>query len=401
MNYNPPIDAERLRKHYTRTLRDDKVLMTGHSHRAWPDRIVKGQMRAVEIAFREVDEKWEKTIFTYIIPEFQIGVAQRIGTDKPDHIAFGENTHELVTRVLSSFPWDKSTRVVTTNAEFHSSRREVTRLQENGVEVEYVPVQDRNTLCDRIRDAITPGTNAVIMSTVFFTDGSVLQNIDQCIERAREVNATVILDVYHQFNARRLKADELGRDIFLTAGGYKYASAGEGCAWLKVPEGCTMRPSNTGWFADFAALEGKYPNPIQYGDGGQRFLGATKDISGMCRQIEVFRFMDEQGLTVDRLEKTDLHQTAYMIYLFDNLGVHQHGAVLRSSRNDVERGPFLAIDLETEERAENVDRKLRQEYRVFADTRESVLRMGPAPYTTEYELEYAMQSLKKVVSGEK
>ena len=162
-----------------------------------------------------------------------------------------------------------------------------------------------------------------------------------------------------------------------------------------------MRPSNTGWFADFAALEGKYPNPIQYGDGGQRFLGATKDISGMCRQIEVFRFMDEQGLTVDRLEKTDLHQTAYMIYLFDNLGVHQHGAVLRSSRNDVERGPFLAIDLETEERAENVDRKLRQEYRVFADTRESVLRMGPAPYTTEYELEYAMQSLKKVVSGEK
>jgi len=111
--------------------------------------------------------------------------------------------------------------------------------------------------------------------------------------------------------------------------------------------------------------------------------------------------MDEQGLTVDRLEKTDLHQTAYMIYLFDDMGLQQHGAVLRSSRNDTERGPFLAIDLGTEERAENVNKKLRQSYKVVADTRESVLRMGPAPYTTKHELEYAMESLQKVVSGEK
>jgi len=140
MKYNPPIDAERIRPHYSNTLSNVEVLLTGHSHRAWPDLVEQAQLRPVKLAQIKLDHKWE-AIFGEIIPKFQELVARRIGTGKPNHIANGENTHELVTRVLSCFPWDSRTRFVTTDSEFHSMRRQLSRLEEEGVNVAYVPTQ--------------------------------------------------------------------------------------------------------------------------------------------------------------------------------------------------------------------------------------------------------------------
>ena len=391
MNYNPIIDAHALRKHYSKTLRDDLIHLSAHSHRAWPDIIVEGQMQALELAFEMVDHKWGK-VFGDIIPEFQKRVAKRIGTDRHDLIANGENTHELVYRLLSSFPLDSSTRIVTTNAEFYSLRRQLFRLQEASVDVEYVPTGLKSKLTDRIIAAIDSNTDLVAISTVYFNEGYVLQRLEHILNKVREVGATVLLDVYHHFNVRQLHADDLGRDIFLTGAGYKYAGGGEGVAWMKIPEDCRLRPMFTGWFADFAALEAEpYPNPVNYGEGANRFLGATRDISGICRQNAVFQFMDDQGMTVERLEQNNLHQTMYMIDRFDELKLSGLGASLLSSRNDSERGPFLALDLGNAERAHNCHVQLHSRYNVLTDTRGSVIRLGPAPYTTKQELDRGIE----------
>ena len=397
MKYNPPINAERIRPYYSNTLTNVEVLLTGHSHRAWPDLVEQAQLRPVKLAQIQLDHKWE-AIFGEIIPKFQKLVAKRIGTDKPDHIANGENTHELVTRVLSCFPWDSRTRFVTTDSEFHSMRRQLNRLEEEGVNVAYVPTQDKSSLTERLVKAITPGTNVVLASTVFFNEGYVLQEVPRIIARAREVGAVVVLDAYHHFNARRLEADKLGRDVFIAGGGYKYASGGEGAAWLKVPENCTLRPAITGWFADFKALEAEeYPKPVQYGEAAQRFLGATRDISGICRQIAVLEWMNKMRMTVDLLERNHNHQTKYIIRLFDDSGLSDLGASLLSSRKDSERGPFVAIDLGSSTRAHNTYQRLLNDYSVLTDTRGSILRLGPAPYTTKDELDRGMESLKYVL----
>jgi selenocysteine lyase/cysteine desulfurase len=399
MKYDPPIDASAVRPHYKRTLHPDRILLTAHSHRAWPDRIASGQIDALDLAFEWADQKWSR-VFGEVIPEFQRMVAARIGTDRPELIANGENCHELVTRLLSCFPWDERTRVVTTDSEFHSTKRQLYRLEEEGVKVDYVSAIKKERLTERLCEAITAATDIAIVSSVFFTDGFILQDAAAIAEKARKTGTTLVFDAYHQFNVRQMDTDAIGRDVFVTAAGYKYAGCGEGAAWMKIPENCSLRPRITGWFADFASLEKeRYPRPVEYGPDGQRFLGATRDLSGICRQIEVFRFMDELDWTVDRLERNNLHQTAYMIHLYDDLGLEDHGARLLSSRNDGERGPFLALDVGSTEAARKTYHELLERHQVWTDTRGSIVRFGPAPYTTGDELVRGMESLRDVLSG--
>ena len=129
MNYKPVIDPSKIRKHYSKTLKDNVVLLTAHSHQAWPDIIEQAQLKTVNAAFKNVDQKWNY-LFGEVVPKFQRLVSERTGNKHPDLIANGENTHELVTRVLSCFPWDSRTRILTTDCEFHSVKRQLFRLQE-------------------------------------------------------------------------------------------------------------------------------------------------------------------------------------------------------------------------------------------------------------------------------
>ena len=64
--------------------------------------------------------------------------------------------------------------------------------------------------------------------------------------------------------------------IFYTAGGYKYAMAGEGVAFLHCPPGFAARPVNTGWYAEFDDLA-LPPGAVGYAPDARRFLGSTFD----------------------------------------------------------------------------------------------------------------------------
>lgn len=394
-NYNPPIDPQTVRPLYSKSLSSDKILMTGHSHRAWPDCAEEGQLWALQLAYDYADFKWD-VISGEVIPKFQSLIAQRTGISDSSLIANGENTHELVTRVLSCFPWDNRTHIVTTTSEFHSLKRQLYRLQEEGVHVTYVATDDKTTLTDRIIESITPKTNIIALSTTFFNDGYILQNVPAVIERARKVGATTVLDGYHDANTRPLNIDALGEDIFFTAGGYKYAHGGEGAAWLKVPTNCTFRPRITGWFADFAALEAQqYPSPVCYGEAAQRFLGATRDISGICRQIAVLEMMNKVGLTVNLLRQNTVYQTQSMIDMYDHLDLEQKGLILLSSRNHNQRGSFIALETDDSNRADSIKHHLWERDRIIVDTRGKILRLGPAPYTTEEEIVKTVQAIQR------
>ncbi|MBI5227226.1 aminotransferase class V-fold PLP-dependent enzyme [Candidatus Micrarchaeota archaeon] len=396
--YKPPIDPRIVRPHYSKTLEGRKdILLTGHSHRVWPDVVEEGQMRPIELARAHVDRKWVKYIFGEVVPQFQHLVAKRAGISKPELIAFGENTHELVTRVLSCFSWNSDTKIVSTGSEFQSLTRQLLRLKEEGVDIELVSTEDKTTLTDRLVDAITPGTDVIVVSTIFFNDGYILQDLKQIIEKARRMGAVVIFDAYHQFNVRELDIDALGADIFVTAGGYKYAEYGEGGAWLKIPENCDMRPMISGWFADFESLEEKgYPYPVRYGPDYFRFLGATKDISGLCRAISALEFMDHEGLTVELLAANSLYQTAYMIGLFDELGLEKSGVRLLSSRVDSERGPIVAFEFSDKKKARGTCLALEMEG-VLSDNRGPILRAAPAEYTLGEEIEEGMRRLARAI----
>ena len=53
-----PIDPHSLRPHYRAFLREGRVLLTGHSHQAWPDVAREGMLAAFDAAAEHVDDKW-------------------------------------------------------------------------------------------------------------------------------------------------------------------------------------------------------------------------------------------------------------------------------------------------------------------------------------------------------
>ncbi len=176
----------------------------------------------------------------------------------------------------------------------------------------------------------------------------------------------------------------------MTAGGYKYAEFGEGVCWLRVPTGSTLRPLYTGWFADFGALSGTQGGRVAYGPGGARFAGATFDATPFYRAHAVLRHWHRFGLDVARLRAVSTRQTRRILEGLDAAG---HAGAVVSSRDDARRGGFVAVRAPG---ADAIVKRLRAEG-VLVDARNDVLRLGPAPYLTDDEIDRGVRAVARAL----
>lgn len=378
-----PIDPQALRAHYRAFVRDDRILLTGHSHQAWPDVAREGMLRAFADAAEFVDDKWERAFEA--AEAVRRAVASRIGA-RPDEIALGASTHELVARFLSALDLRARPRLVTTSGEFHSLHRQLARLAEAGIEVSMVSWAPVESLAERLAEAIDDRTAALLASTVLFETSSIVPGMRIAIERAHRHGAAVLLDAYHAFGVVPFTIAELGPDpIFVTAGGYKYAQWGEGNCWLRVPPDCAMRPVYTGWFSDFGNLAAmRTGGAIGYGGRpADRFAGSTYDPVSHYRARAVIEFFDREQLTIERLRALSLAQTGTLID-----GLAERFEVL-TPRKPAARGGFVAI---RSARAAELVTALRAQH-IYADSRGDILRLGPAPYVTDADLARALAAL--------
>src|SRR5262245_4590614 len=92
-----------LARHYSRFRVAERLLLTGHSHQAWPDAGFDGQIEAWNDAAECVDDKWERAAEK--ADRVRRGYARLLG-DREGAIALGTSTHELVIRMLSALPLD-------------------------------------------------------------------------------------------------------------------------------------------------------------------------------------------------------------------------------------------------------------------------------------------------------
>ncbi|MDI1474980.1 aminotransferase class V-fold PLP-dependent enzyme [Polyangium sp. y55x31] len=373
------LDLGAFRAAYSHFLQGDRVLLTGHSHQAWPDVARAAMIEAFDGAAHFVDDKWSRAVF----PKMEsVGrrILGRLGFDEGDAISFGKSTHELVTRLLSCFPLASAPRVVTTRSEFHSLHRQLSRLAEDGLRVTWVDTAERETLVDRFLEAIVPGTSLVALSAVLFEDAYVVPRIGEIAARAVEVGAVPLVDAYHAFNVVPIEWGPAKDALFVTAGGYKYAALGEGICFLRSPATTNLRPADTGWFADFSALEGERTTAVGYGPGGARFSGATFDPTPVYRADAVLRHWDAFGLDVPALRAISLRQTRRILAQLDAAGLSDRVA---SSRVDARRGAFVAV---RSAGAGHVVDRLRARG-IFVDSRGDLVRIGPAPYLTDDEID--------------
>lgn len=255
-------DPNPLAVHYSRFRVADRLLLTGHSHQAWPDAAQAGQVAALEDAARYVDDKWPAA---FAVAD-RVRARLRVLLDDPAaELAFGANTHELVLRFLSAVDLPARPRLVTSDGEFHTLRRQLTRLAEAGVEVVRVPAEPADTLAERLAARVDDRTAAVLVSAVLFETSRIVPGLAAVATRCATVGAELLVDVYHALGVVPVSVPAQGLEsAWLVGGGYKYLQLGEGNCFLRVPPHADrFRPVVTGWFGGFLALSSPHADALR------------------------------------------------------------------------------------------------------------------------------------------
>jgi len=375
----------------------ERINLAAHSPHDWPDVTFAAQEQCWHDAARLAGDKWD-LVFEELIPRVQAGIARQLSLPDPSTISVAPNTHEFLRRLLSCFPADRPVRILTSDAEFHTARRQLERLEEDRlVAVTRISAEPFESFAERFHAACeSGGHDLVFVSQVFFTSSATSGNLRTLVEAVRSRDTFVAIDGYHGFMARPTDLSDIADRAFYLAGGYKYAMAGEGCCFLHCPPGYGPRPRDTGWFADFGSLAAPSGKSVGYPEHGGRFLGATFDPSGLYRLAAVFDWLAHEGITV---EQVHLHAQALMARFLKGIeAVHIEGLrptdLITPFGSNAEHGNFLAF---WTPRAGEIDAKLASAH-VHCDHRGDRLRFGFGICTNGADVDQALARIGRVIA---
>lgn len=378
-----------------------KIHFAAHSHHPWPDVSKDGQMQYWMDSSRLIDDKWEY-IFTEIIPKFQKKVAQMLNIHNELQIAIAPNTHELVCRLLSTFELGRPIKILSTQNEFHSFRRQTQRMEEGGLatvtrlQADELAV-DRASFIAKVKSELSEGAyDLFFMSQVFF-DSGIMLTADEILDITHSAPASTVIciDGYHSFAAVPLDLSQLEGRIFFISGGYKYAQAGAGVCFMVVPKG-TWRPVNTGWMADMGHLATSSSSEgVYYSSDGSAFLGSTQDPSGFYRFNAVWD--SYAALSID-VASIHAHVVALQELFLAGLAptLFAQYQLLNAAQP---RGHFLTFDLLTPDNCAAVHDQLKGRG-VLTDYRGQRLRIGFGMYQGAEDVAQLLRAARLVSDEE-
>jgi selenocysteine lyase/cysteine desulfurase len=340
-------------------------------------------MEAWDDAARMADRKWDK-IMGEVWPTAREHVARELGTDRSDDIVFAANTHDFIVRLAAACPRSGARlRCITSDGEFHSARRQFARWSEEGwFAQDKVAAEPYDEFGERFLERALSGDHDLIfISQVMFGSGRIFDQVRELAGLARPEGPWVVIDGYHAFMALEAPfAGPVSDHAFYLGGGYKYAMAGEGCAFLHAPTGYGPRPPLTGWFAEFEDLS-LAPGQVGYAPDAMRFMGATFDPSSLYRFNAVQAMLIENGLTTPR---QFAHASQLQQRLLDRLSATPLASF--ALLNPLGSGPHARFLAFRGERAADVyERLLRRD--CVTDVRGGVLRLGFGLYQDEDDVD--------------
>ncbi len=347
-----------------------RLHFAAHSHHLWPDASFDGQVQCWNDAAALADAKWDR-VMGEVWPEAQNHVAAELGSGDPSAIVFAANTHDFLIRLAAATPRAerRRLRVLMSDGEFHSARRQFARWAEDGwLALATVP------LGELLAAARAGDHDLILCSHVQFGSGDILADVAALAALARAEGPWVVIDGYHAFMALPQPfAGGAAAHAFYLAGGYKYAMAGEGMALMHCPPGFGPRPPLTGWFAEFEDLTAA-PGQVGYASDAMRFIGATFDPSALYRFNHVRQMLAGEGLTTAAISA---HIAALQARLLDRVG----GTALGTAQllNPLDGGPHARFLAFRHPRAAAWCDALRRHH-VVTDVRGDVLRIGLALY---------------------
>lgn len=306
-------------------------------------------------------------------------------------VSMHQNVAMASQSILSCFEFTGArNKIVYTDMNFPSVMYLYEQQARHGAEIVRVPGNPDGitTDMDRLLDAIDEKTLLVPVSHALFRT-AYLQDAKAIVEKARQVGAFVILDVFQSIGTYPLKLEEWG--VHAAVGGaLKYMCGGPGNCFLYVhpDEIQKLQPGFTGWAAHrdpFAfATDGQ-----QYRDDGGRFLNGTPNVPALYTGYEGIRIIQEIG--VEKIREKSVQLTQKIVER-----AQAHDLVIRSPLDPEQRSGHISLDVPDGYEACQV---LLQEDIVVDYRPEAGIRLSPHFYNRESECVDAVDRLAEILKN--
>ena len=305
----------------------------------------------------------------------------------PGSVQIQPNASIALATVASCFDFAtmKRNKVVTSALDFPSMEYIWDAQARLGAKVEVVPSDDGIVVpLERILAAIDETTCLVALSHTSFRS-SYRVDPRPIVERAHQVGALVLLDVYQSAGAVEL--DAAGWDVdFLIGGTIKWLCGGPACGYLYVRPALQkeLKPKLTGWVAHEAPFDFAHA-PMRYATSVRRFAQGTPSIPALYSVQAGLQIIAEVGIAA--IARESRRRTEWMIEF-----ALERGWQINSPRNVAERGGSVMIGVA--DGPAMVERLGAQ--KVFVDCRPGVgLRISPHFFNTDEEVHSALETLER------
>ncbi len=359
------------------------IYLANHSLGRPPDRTASDIAAGVEAWYARMNEAWEPWMAAR--EKFQSLTARLINAPRPDCIVPKSAAGQGLRAVLNALPGRP--RVVATAGEFDSLDFILRVYRDKGrIGLTQVPARADGLFdTDDIAQAVRAGADLLVVSSVMFRTGQVLEQLPQLVRDAHAAGAKVLVDVYH--GAGVIPTDMLALEAdFAVGGSYKYLRGGPGACWLYVrPDHLdALRTLDTGWFAKKDVFAYERPDPPEFAAGGEGWNESTPPVLAPYQALAGLEFTLEIG--VERLRAYSLAQQSRLMALLGQQGIEAEGAT-------ESHGAFLTI---RHAQAGRLAQAL-EARGVHADSRGEYLRLSPDILNPDAELVTAAQCLGEAV----
>jgi len=253
-----------------------------HAFGAVPPRALEATLEHMYTMFAGFGNfSWDQ-LFGEALPEAAMHIKCLLGVNgtsdddwKPT-VEFGHNSHELVTRIIST-TFDRllvpnsveqrPIRIVTTDSEFFSLTRQMNRFIESSqgsrdkIDIQVIKADPVSSLMQRLEDFIKSfpvgSVDFIYISQIAYTQQTLIFDIPLFVSRVRVAlgadNGLILIDGYHGFGA--LPTNLTGVDAIYISGVLKHTGSGANLAFAVIPPTVrSLRPLLTGWLADVSVL---------------------------------------------------------------------------------------------------------------------------------------------------
>ncbi len=308
--------------------------------------------------------------------------AARLVGSTADRIAFIQNTSHGVSLLATGQDWRHGDNVIVPAQEFPSNYLAWLSLEERGVELRRLELDDGRLTPDRLAAAIDGKTRVVALSQVQFFNGFRV-DLAALSEIARAHDALLVVDGTQSVGAVPVDVQAMGLDA-LVVSAHKWMLGPLGIGFMALSDRMLERTriSQVSWLSvkdPFA-----FNRQLDFPDDATRFEPGTENAAGLFGLAE--RLQEIEAYTLQGIE-------ARLLHLTDRLAeqARRQRFEIRSPMEAGARSGILSLYHPTIASARTVDALKTQD--IHIGLREGALRVSPHYYNAEDEIDALMAAL--------